>query len=195
MTSSSSSTAFARVPRSRSRSRTPACAPAASWPRPSMPRIRPDRRGLEKWTVDTNDRLLAGPVRSSVMHRQRRYILTMSAVAGSIAIWAALSCLDLLVPFFCMRSTMTAIAPIALDHVALWVADRDAISALLCGHLGMHEIERTDSFTLVGADARRGKLTLFAAEGPRDPGVLERVVLRVNDLDAALARLPDGLDV
>jgi len=90
---------------------------------------------------------------------------------------------------------MTAISPIALDHVALWVADRDAIAALLCGHLGMHEIERTDSFTLVGADARRGKLTLFAAEGPREPGVLGRVVLRVNDLDAALAALPDGLDV
>jgi catechol 2,3-dioxygenase-like lactoylglutathione lyase family enzyme len=90
---------------------------------------------------------------------------------------------------------MTAIAPTALDHVALWVADRDAIAALLCGHLGMHEIERTDSFTLVGADARRGKLTLFAAEGPREPGVLERVVLRVNDLDAALAALPDGLAV
>jgi catechol 2,3-dioxygenase-like lactoylglutathione lyase family enzyme len=90
---------------------------------------------------------------------------------------------------------MTAIAPTALDHVALWVADRDAIAALACGHLGMHEIERTDSFTLVGADARRGKLTLFAAEGPREPGVLERVVLRVNDLDAALAALPDGLAV
>jgi len=90
---------------------------------------------------------------------------------------------------------MTAIAPTALDHVALWVADRDAIAALACGHLGMHEIERTDSFTLVGADARRGKLTLFDAEGPRDPGVLERVVLRVNDLDAALAGLPDGLAV
>jgi catechol 2,3-dioxygenase-like lactoylglutathione lyase family enzyme len=89
----------------------------------------------------------------------------------------------------------TAIAPTALDHVALWVADRDAIAALLCGHLGMHEIERTDSFTLLGADARRGKLTLFDAEGPRDPGVLERVFLRVNDLDAAVAALPDGLEV
>ena len=36
----------------------------------------------------------------------------------------------------------------------------------------MHVIERTDAFTLVGADARRGKLTLFDAEGPRDPGAL-----------------------
>src|SRR3954449_1489250 len=83
----------------------------------------------------------------------------------------------------------------ALDHVALWVADRDRIANFAYAPLGMHEIERTDSFTLVGADARRGKLTLFAAEGPRDPGVLERVVLRVNDLDTALAALPDGLVV
>jgi catechol 2,3-dioxygenase-like lactoylglutathione lyase family enzyme len=81
----------------------------------------------------------------------------------------------------------------ALDHVALWVADRDTLAAFLCDQLGMHVIERTDDFTLVGAEARRGKLTLFAAEGPREPGVLERVVLRVKDLDKADAALPEGL--
>jgi catechol 2,3-dioxygenase-like lactoylglutathione lyase family enzyme len=85
--------------------------------------------------------------------------------------------------------------PTSLDHVALWVADRDAIAALACDHLGMHEIERTDRFTLVGADARRGKLTLFSADAPRDPGALAAVVLRVSDLDAALAALPDDLEV
>jgi len=83
----------------------------------------------------------------------------------------------------------------ALDHVALWVADRDQLSDFVCGHLGMHVIERTDDFTLVGSDARRGKLTLFAAPGPREPGVLERVVLRVSDLDRALEALPDRLEV
>jgi catechol 2,3-dioxygenase-like lactoylglutathione lyase family enzyme len=90
---------------------------------------------------------------------------------------------------------MTAIAPTALDHVALWVADRDAIAALLCGHLGMHEIERTDSFTLVGADARRGKLTLFAAEGPREPGPLARISFHVPDLAGRepLLEGPEGL--
>jgi catechol 2,3-dioxygenase-like lactoylglutathione lyase family enzyme len=88
-------------------------------------------------------------------------------------------------------SDPSPINPSALDHVALWVADRDRLAAFLCDHLGMHEIERTDRFTLVGSDARRGKLTLFAAEGPREPGVLERVVLRVGDLEEALARLPD----
>ena len=90
---------------------------------------------------------------------------------------------------------MTAIAPHSLDHVALWVAERHTLAAFLCDHLGMHEIDRTDAFTLVGADARLGKLTLFDAEGPREPGVLERVVLGVTDLDAALAALPDGLPV
>jgi catechol 2,3-dioxygenase-like lactoylglutathione lyase family enzyme len=59
----------------------------------------------------------------------------------------------------------------------------------------MHVIDRTDAFTLVGADARRGKLTLFAADGPRDRGALEHVALRVRDLEGALAELPDGLAV
>jgi catechol 2,3-dioxygenase-like lactoylglutathione lyase family enzyme len=82
-----------------------------------------------------------------------------------------------------------------LDHVALWVADRDAIADFVTRHLGMHVIERTDNFTLVGADARRGKLTLFAAEGDREPGVLARIGLRVFDLNEALAELPPSLPV
>src|SRR4051794_18254786 len=85
--------------------------------------------------------------------------------------------------------------PLTLDHVALWVADRDRIADFLTAHVGMHVISRTDAFTLLGADARRGKLTLFAAEGPRERGPLEHVALRVSSLDAALAELPDGLAV
>ncbi len=88
-----------------------------------------------------------------------------------------------------------ATAPLALDHVALWVGDRDAMAAFLCNHLGMQELERTEKFTLLGADARRGKLSLFPAEGPRDPGALLRVVLRVADLERALASLPASLEV
>ena len=83
----------------------------------------------------------------------------------------------------------------ALDHVALWVAERDPLADFACRHLGMHVIERTDDFTLVGADARRGKLTLFDADGPRDAGVLERVVLRVGDLERAIEALPGDLAV
>jgi catechol 2,3-dioxygenase-like lactoylglutathione lyase family enzyme len=82
-----------------------------------------------------------------------------------------------------------------LDHVALWVGDRDALADFLVDRLGMHIIERTDAFTLVGADARRGKLTLFAADGPRAAGVLARVGLRVPDLDEALAELPPDVAV
>jgi catechol 2,3-dioxygenase-like lactoylglutathione lyase family enzyme len=85
--------------------------------------------------------------------------------------------------------------PNAFDHVALWVARRDAIADFVCAYLGMHEIEKTDTFTLVGADARRGKITLFDAEGPRERGSLTRIVLRVSDLDTALAKLPHDLAV
>jgi catechol 2,3-dioxygenase-like lactoylglutathione lyase family enzyme len=85
--------------------------------------------------------------------------------------------------------------PKTLDHVAYWLADRDAVADFAVRHLGMHVIDRTDAFTLVGADARRGKLTLFAADGPRERGALEHVALRVNDLERALGELPDDLEV
>jgi catechol 2,3-dioxygenase-like lactoylglutathione lyase family enzyme len=85
--------------------------------------------------------------------------------------------------------------PKTLDHVAYWLADRDALAGFVVTHLGMHVIDRTDAFTLVGADARRGKLTLFAADGPRERGALEHVALRVGDLERALAELPAGLEV
>src|SRR5438270_145334 len=85
--------------------------------------------------------------------------------------------------------------PSSFDHVALWVSQREALADLACRHLGMHEIERTDSFTLVGVDARLGKLTLFDAPGPRAAGALSRVALRVDDVEAALGRLPAALAV
>jgi catechol 2,3-dioxygenase-like lactoylglutathione lyase family enzyme len=84
----------------------------------------------------------------------------------------------------------TTFAPTSLDHVALWVDDREPLATFLCGHLGMHVIEETDTFTLVGIDAKLGKLTLFDAEGPRRRGALERVVLRVGELEPVLAALP-----
>jgi len=82
-----------------------------------------------------------------------------------------------------------------LDHVALWVGDRDKLADFLVAHAGVHVVDRTEKFTLVGSDARRGKLTLFAETGPRDPGVLSRVGLRVFDLEEALAALPPDLPV
>ena len=108
---------------------------------------------------------LRGHLRRSVHRRLRR--VRMSAVVG----------------------TSVVMEIKAFDHVALWVTERDRLAALLTGCCAMHEIERTDDFTLVGGDARRGKLTLFDADGPRERGVLERVTLRVPDLEDARARL------
>src|ERR671936_999293 len=85
--------------------------------------------------------------------------------------------------------------PKTLDHVALWVAERDPIADLLTESVGMHVVDRTEAFTLVGSDARRGKLTLFTAEGPRERGALAHVALRVSDLDEALRELPEELAV
>jgi catechol 2,3-dioxygenase-like lactoylglutathione lyase family enzyme len=81
-----------------------------------------------------------------------------------------------------------------LDHVALWTDERDALADFLVERTGMHVIQRTDAFTLVGANARKGKLTLFQAEGPRDPGFLGHVALRVRSaIDSVTA--PGGLEL
>jgi len=85
------------------------------------------------------------------------------------------------------------LTPETLDHVALWVANRDRIADFVTEKVGMHVVDRTEAFTLVGSDARRGKLTLFAAEGPREPGALKHVALRVSSLDRAEREL--GADV
>jgi len=87
--------------------------------------------------------------------------------------------------------------PRTLDHVALWVTERDRIAQLATERLGMHVIERTDRFTLLGSDARRGKLTLFVAEGARQRGALLRVGLRVNSVAGRerILELGDGLEV
>jgi catechol 2,3-dioxygenase-like lactoylglutathione lyase family enzyme len=85
--------------------------------------------------------------------------------------------------------------PTKLDHVAYWVAERDPVADFVTVHLGMHVIDRTDAFTLVGSDARRGKLTLFDADAPRERGALQHVALRVSSLEDALAALPDSLAV
>jgi catechol 2,3-dioxygenase-like lactoylglutathione lyase family enzyme len=82
-----------------------------------------------------------------------------------------------------------------IDHVALWVADRDAIAERLIADLGMHTIERTDRFTLLGADARRFKLTLFDEAGPRVQGALKHVTLRVNDGEESSHDVGEGLTV
>jgi catechol 2,3-dioxygenase-like lactoylglutathione lyase family enzyme len=85
--------------------------------------------------------------------------------------------------------------PSKLDHVAYWVADRETITDFVTAHVGMHVIDRTDRFTLLGSNARRGKITLFDAEGPRERGALKHVAFRVTSLDAALDELPGDVAV
>jgi catechol 2,3-dioxygenase-like lactoylglutathione lyase family enzyme len=83
-----------------------------------------------------------------------------------------------------------------LDHVALWTDERDALADFLIENAGMHVIDRTDAFTLVGADAKKGKITLFEADGPRDPGALDHVGLRVRDPSlAGSVSAPGGLEL
>jgi catechol 2,3-dioxygenase-like lactoylglutathione lyase family enzyme len=84
------------------------------------------------------------------------------------------------------------VEPKTLDHVAFWVTERAAIARYLERHLGMHVITEEPNFSLMGSDARRGKLTLFDADGPREAGALDHVALRVSDLAAARAKLPEG---
>ena len=71
------------------------------------------------------------------------------------------------------------------------------MAALAIERLGVRVIERTDRFTLLGADARRGKLTLFDADGPRDQGALVRIGLRVSALEGRepTIDLGEGLEV
>ncbi len=85
--------------------------------------------------------------------------------------------------------------PKTLDHVALWVAERDGIADAVTSGLGLHVIDRTDAFTLVGADARRGKLTLFEAEPPRERGALSHIALRAANPEGGERSLDlaDGL--
>ena len=84
----------------------------------------------------------------------------------------------------------TGVDPLALDHVALAVAAPDAMAAFLCDHVGMHELARDAAVIVVGAGGRAAALTLLAADGSREPGALARIVLRVADVERAIAALP-----
>jgi catechol 2,3-dioxygenase-like lactoylglutathione lyase family enzyme len=79
-----------------------------------------------------------------------------------------------------------------LDHIALYMGDRDAAAGFLTTHLGFHVVDHTERYTLVGAGGRLGKLTLFDAPPGTtpSPGEIERIAIRVADPEAAAARLP-----
>jgi len=79
----------------------------------------------------------------------------------------------------------------SLDHIALYMGDRDTAAWFLTRHLGFHVVDHTERYTLVGAGGRLGKLTLFdAPQGTTpSPGEIERITIRVADPEAAAARL------
>ena len=83
-----------------------------------------------------------------------------------------------------------------LDHIALYMNDRDEAARFLITHLGFHVVDHTERYTLVGAGGRLGKLTLFdAPQGTTpSPGEIKRISLRVADPEAAAARLPVGAE-
>jgi catechol 2,3-dioxygenase-like lactoylglutathione lyase family enzyme len=65
------------------------------------------------------------------------------------------------------------------DHVALFVTDPEAVAARIMAQPPFRVIEETDEFVLVGRDPLLGKLTLFRAEGAREPGALRSVGIGV----------------
>ncbi len=84
-----------------------------------------------------------------------------------------------------------------LDHIALYMNDRDTAAEFLTSYLGFHIVDRTDRYTLVGAGGRVGKLTLFDTPERAEPsrGEIERVNIRVTDLGTAVSRLPQEANI
>ena len=83
-----------------------------------------------------------------------------------------------------------------LDHIALYMNDRDEHARFLTKHLGLDVVDHTERYTLVGAGGRLGKLTLFdAPQGTAPaPGEIGRITIRVADPEAAMAELPPEAD-
>jgi catechol 2,3-dioxygenase-like lactoylglutathione lyase family enzyme len=84
-----------------------------------------------------------------------------------------------------------------LDHIALYMNDRDAAADFLTSFLDFHVVDHTERYTLVGAGGRMGKLTLFDAPEGSAPstGIIERINLRVANPETAVARLPAEADL
>lgn len=89
----------------------------------------------------------------------------------------------------------TGVDLLALDGVGLAVSDPAAVAAFMCEHLGMRELDRAADRVVVGAGGGAAALALIASEGPRERGALGRLVLRVADVERAVAALPAGTAV
>ena len=85
---------------------------------------------------------------------------------------------------------MSPLQPRTLDHVAFWVAERDPIVERCIGWLGMHVIDRQESFTLLGAERPTASSRCLTHRGHASRGCLGMSVFVSRDLAAARARLP-----
>ncbi len=84
----------------------------------------------------------------------------------------------------------------SLDHIALYMNERDAAARFLTRHLGFHVVDHTERYTLVGAGGKLGKLTLFdAPQGTTpSPGEIARITVRVAHPEAAARELPSDAE-
>jgi catechol 2,3-dioxygenase-like lactoylglutathione lyase family enzyme len=73
------------------------------------------------------------------------------------------------------------------------VPEPERLAERAASELGVHVLEQTDRFVLVGWDGKRGKLTFFGAEGPREAGALDRVVVSAPGGEQGRFELDDGL--
>ena len=89
----------------------------------------------------------------------------------------------------------TGVDLLALDGVGLAVSDPAALAGFMCDHLGMRVLDRAADRVVLGAGGRAATLSLIAAEGPREGGALGRLILRVADVERAVAALPAGTAV
>lgn len=77
-----------------------------------------------------------------------------------------------------------------LDHVAIHVFDRASFAAELVERLDVHVIEQTDRFTLLGANAEDGKITLLDPVDDREPTANRIVSLVLAEAPGADAPPP-----
>lgn len=71
--------------------------------------------------------------------------------------------------------------PERLDHVALWLSDREDAVRRVMSFIEVQILDETGDFTLLGADREVGKLTLFDAPGPREQSQMMHVAFRAPE--------------
>src|SRR5437763_7471791 len=90
-----------------------------------------------------------GPDQAAEFERPQFVLIVRAAVdrAQMRRVWAASHRCGGSAPSLLIAS-LGGVNPRTLDHVAFWVAERDAIADYATRHLGMHVIDRQDNFTL-----------------------------------------------